>query len=235
MEHRLTRNHYLYLLLALGLQLIATPFIEKTAGKEIVGPLLSTITLVAAIYAAGFGRRQLAIALALAGFATVGIWYVVWIEPQYILAMVSLIAHLAFNLFVVALILISLFRARHVTSNTIYGAVSVYMLLCFSFAILYIFFEVFSPGSFFVDHGRDIDGRLDFPDLLYFSITTQTTLGYGDVSPVSPHARSATSVQTIIGVFYLAILISRFVSMFVTRSLEAARPELKPSNGPGHE
>ena len=76
MEHRITQNHYLYLLLALGLQLIATPFIEKTAGKEIVGPLLSTITLVAAIYAAGFGRKQLAIALGLAGFATFGIWYV---------------------------------------------------------------------------------------------------------------------------------------------------------------
>ena len=235
MEYRLTRNHYLYLLLALGLQLIATPFIEKAAGKEIVGPLLSTITLVAAIYAAGFGRRQLAIALALAGFATVGIWYVVWIEPHYILAMVSLIAHLAFNLFVVALILISLFRAGHVTSNTIYGAVSAYMLLCFSFAILYIFLEAFWPGSFFVDHGRDIDGRLDFPDLLYFSITTQTTLGYGDMTPISPHARSATSLQSILGVFYIAILISRFVSMFVARSLEAARAELKPSNGPDHE
>ena len=95
MEHRITRNHYLYLLLALGLQLVATPFLAKAGGKEIIGGSLSTVTLVAAIYAAGFGRKQLAIALGLAGFATLGIWYVVWVEPHYVLAMISVISHLA--------------------------------------------------------------------------------------------------------------------------------------------
>jgi hypothetical protein len=214
------------LLLALTLQLIATPFLDRVVGKDIFSGVLSTVVLGAAIYASGFSRKQLGAALVLATLATVGIWYVIWIEPNYVVAGLSVIGNLAFNVFVVVLILAKLFRTRDVTANTIYGSISVYMLLCFSFAILYIFMETFSPGSFFLDLSRDIDNRLDYPDLLYFSFTTQTTLGFGDVTPVSPHARSATSVQVIIGVFYLAVLISRFVSMFVARSLESVPREL---------
>jgi len=58
------------------------------------------------------GKKQLVFALGLGGFAFGGLWYVVFIEAHYYLAMVSLISQLAFNAYVIALILISLFRAN---------------------------------------------------------------------------------------------------------------------------
>ena len=78
--------------------------------------VLSSLTIFAAIYAADVGKKQLFVALGLAGFAFCGIWYVVFIEPRYYLAMISVISQIAFNLYVIALILISLFRAKQLTS-----------------------------------------------------------------------------------------------------------------------
>ncbi len=180
--------------------------------------VLSSLTIFAAIYAADVGKKQLFVALGLAGFAFCGIWYVVFIEPRYYLAMISVISQLAFNVYVIALIIVSLFRTKRVTSNTIYGAAAVYLLIGFSFAILYIFIESFWSGSFYIDAAHNPDGQLDFTDFVYFSFTTLTTLGYGDITPISSHARSTTSLQAILGVLYIAILISRFVSVYIAQS-----------------
>lgn len=194
------------------MQLIAYPFAEAGTGKDLTILVLSSLTLIAAIYAAGVGKKQLGFALLLGGLAFCGIWYVVFIELRYYLAMISVISQIAFNLYVIALILISLFRAKQVTTNTIYGAASVYLLVGFSFAMLYLFMESFWQGSFYIDAAHHPNGQLDLPYFVYFSFTTLTTLGYGDITPVSAHARSATSLQAILGVLYVAILISTFPS-----------------------
>ncbi len=212
------KDRYLYLLVALCVQLIADPFLGRTAAMEVARAVLSTLTLVAAVYVAGVGRKQLAIVAGLGTVALSGIWYVVFVEPAYALAIISVAAHLAFDVVVIWLVLASLFRARTVTKNTIYGAVSAYMLLGFSFAVLYTFMETFWPGSIFIDPIRQPHGSLVFSDVVYFSFAVQTTLGFGDVTPVSPHVRSFAVLQAVVGVFYIAILIARFISMYVVHS-----------------
>jgi hypothetical protein len=218
MTHGHDRDRYLYLLLALCLQLIADPFLGRSDEADVVRAALSTLTLAAAVYVAGVGSRRLAVVLGLGGFALLGIWYVNIVEPDYALAMISVVSLLAFNLLVIWLLLASLFRARTVTTNTIYGAIAAYMLLGFSFAVLYTFMESFWPGSILVDPMRQPGGDLVASDIVYFSFAVQTTLGFGDVTPVAPHARSFAALQAIMGVFYIAILIARFISMYVAQS-----------------
>ncbi len=87
----------------------------------------------------------------------------------------------------------------------------------------------FGSGSFYIDAALSPDGRLDFSDFVYFSFTTLTTLGYGDITPVSSHARSATSLQAILGVLYIAMLISRFVSIYIAQSSRRIVAEFKLS------
>ena len=191
--NKLKQSHYLYLLIAILLQLLVYPFFEGTEHKSIILNILSTFVLVSAVYVIGSGRKQLFTAIALGGFAFVGIWYAVFVEPRYYLAVFSVICRIAFDIYVIALILVSLFKAKQVTSNTIYGAVSVYLLVGTMFSILYKFMETFIPGSFFIDETRSLD-------FVFFSFTTLTTLGYGDITPVSGYARTATSLQAVIGV-----------------------------------
>jgi hypothetical protein len=50
--------------------------------------------------------------------------------------------------------------------------------------------------------------------LIYYSLTTLTTTGYGDILPVSPWARSLANAEMVIGVLYLAILMARLVSLY---------------------
>jgi len=206
------QSYYLYLLIAILVQLLVYPIVERTEYKSIILNILSTVVLVTAVYVIGFGRKQLITAIGLGGFAFVGIWYVVFVEPRYYLAILSVICRISFDVYVISLILVSLFRAKQVTSNTIYGAVSVYLLIGTMFSILYKFMETLMPGSFFISETRSLD-------FVFFSFTTLTTLGYGDITPVSAYARTATSLQAIIGVLYTAILISRFVGIYIAQHL----------------
>jgi hypothetical protein len=206
------QRHYLYLLIAILVQLLVYPFLEGVEYKGVILNILSTFVLVTAVYVIGFGRKQLITAIGLGGFAFAGIWYVLFIEPRYYLAILSVTCRISFDVYVISLILISLFRAKQVTSNTIYGAVSVYLLIGTMFSIFYNIIETLMPGSFFIGETRSLD-------FVFFSFTTLTTLGYGDITPVSAYARTATSLQAIIGVLYTAILISRFVGIYIAQHL----------------
>ena len=207
------QSHYLYLLIAILLQLLVYPFFEGTEYKSITINILSTFVLIMAIYVIGIDKKQLITAIGLGGFAFAGIWYIVFVEPHYYLAVLSVLCRIVFDVYIISLILTSLFRAKQVTSNTIYGAVVVYLLIGIVFSVLYRFMETLMPGSFFIDETRSLD-------FVFFSFTTLTTLGYGDITPVSAYARTATSLQAIIGVLYTAILISRFVGMYIAQHLE---------------
>jgi Ion channel len=58
-------------------------------------------------------------------------------------------------------------------------------------------------------------GPDEFATMLYFSLTTLTTTGYGDIVPVDPFARSSANLESVIGQFYLAITIARLVTLEV--------------------
>jgi uncharacterized membrane protein len=64
------------------------------------------------------------------------------------------------------------------------------------------------PGSFI------FPDRNDFPGFLYFSLATLTTLGYGDITPVTTLARTSATLEAVTGVFYSAVLVARLVSMY---------------------
>ena len=98
MKSKFKQNHYFYLMIALVIQLTFYPFTESIATRGIFLNIFSTITLIAAIYAVGYGKKQMIAALGLGGFAFFGIWYVVFIEPRYYLAIISIICRISFNI-----------------------------------------------------------------------------------------------------------------------------------------
>jgi hypothetical protein len=103
---------------------------------------------------------------------------------------------------------------EYVTSDALYGAVSMLVLIALFFAAVYNFIEVVTPGAFtFVDH-RDTTST--WAQLRYFSFVTLTTLGYGDIAPVAQTARSIVSIEAVAGVLYPSIVIARLVSLYAT-------------------
>ena len=102
-----------------------------------------------------------------------------------------------------------------INANRLVGAVCVYLLLGVIWAMLYTLINVASPGSFggfspTEDLGWD-------SEWLYFSFVTMTTLGYGDILPVSATARSLAYMQAVVGQFYIAVLVAGLVGAYVSR------------------
>jgi hypothetical protein len=104
-----------------------------------------------------------------------------------------------------------IFTSATVTSDVLYGAVAVYFLLSFFFVPVYGMLEIASPGSF-VDN---VTGSpVQWQQLVYYSLITLSTAGYGDIIPVNPWARMLAGLEATVGVMYVAILMARLVSLY---------------------
>ena len=103
------------------------------------------------------------------------------------------------------------------TLDELFAAGSLYAMLAFVFAYLYSIVEYLWPGAFYINAGNNPDGIFSWFEMLYFSFTCLTSVGFGEITPVSDHARSLVMIQQLIGVLYLAIVISRLISMHSRR------------------
>jgi hypothetical protein len=112
-------------------------------------------------------------------------------------------------------VLLRTFSDGPVTVHRVLGAVVVYLLLGFMFALAYQTF--FLIGGDVAFKGLSDGSRKEF---MYFSLTTLTTAGYGDISPALPFSRSLANMEALIGQLYPAVLIARLVSMEVESSKE---------------
>jgi hypothetical protein len=104
------------------------------------------------------------------------------------------------------------FRAGTITAARLQGAIAVYLLLAVAFAELYWMLLQLRPEAFSFPHPVTTHGVVR-ANLFYFSVTTLTTLGYGDILPVTPEARSLATMEGLIGQLYPAVLIGRLVSL----------------------
>lgn len=113
-----------------------------------------------------------------------------------------------------------LFTCRAVTQFTIYAALCSYLMLALIWGLLYSTVDMLQPGSFSIalalnpgSHLTDAGLAVAFPSF-YFSIVTITTLGYGDITPVSGAARNLASAEALIGQMFIAITLARLVAIF---------------------
>jgi len=106
-----------------------------------------------------------------------------------------------------------MFRGGPITWSRIQGGVSAYLLIGMAWASAFQVIEQSRPGSFrFVIAPRDLDQLIS--KLTYFSFCTLTTVG-GEITPISPIARSLTIAEAAVGQLFPAILIGALVSMAV--------------------
>lgn len=127
-------------------------------------------------------------------------------------AIASLLSVLVFHSALAFMILLRVFREGAVTPARIYGGIAVYLLIGMIWANLYSIIELLHSGSFQLVESFSSPQDLKL-NMIYFSFTTLTTLGYGDITPLSPYARSFANLEALIGQLYPAILLARLVSL----------------------
>ena len=119
-------------------------------------------------------------------------------------------------------IMLDILRAERVSTDTLFAAACVYLVMGLWWGKLHLLLEWAMPGSY--ELGLPAGATADDVDqvLTYFSFVTLSTLGYGDVLPASPAARNLASLQALMGQLYVAILVARLVGLHM-RDREASR------------
>jgi hypothetical protein len=126
--------------------------------------------------------------------------------------------------YAIYVILLHIFGTRRVTFNTVCASLCIYVFLALIWAMAYSAIAQLDPGAFtYTVAGKELPPfRVDRGDTaaLYFSFSTLTTLGYGDIVPTSPISRLLTSVEAVTGQLYLAVLVARLVGLHIAGSME---------------
>ena len=199
------------LVLALLFLLLLYPYVEE---RELLLKALSTIVLLAGIYAVSPDKRFLLIACVL-GLPTLISDAVSLMQGHPFAEIVSHSGTVLFMGFTTVIILRhTLAEEAAITADTLYGAVCIYLLSGLTWTSLYALIEVVQPGSFYVSSVQNPDQIVNWSDLLYFSFATLTTLGYGDITPITSVTRSLALLEAVFGVLYSAILVARLVGLY---------------------
>ncbi len=212
------------LFVAILLLVVATPLLGAGPGGGYLFQLLLTVVFLGSLNAVSHKKRQKRVGLALALPAVVATWTANFLPGIDGLAWVDLVFTTAFLCFTSAHILGYVFRARRVTSEILFGALSVYLLIGVTFALVFTTVEARHPGSLSLPASTFAVGQADprpFATISYFSFVTMTTLGYGDIGPLTPATRSLVTLEALLGQLFLAVLMARLVALHILHETEA--------------
>jgi voltage-gated potassium channel len=210
---RFRRFSTVQLLIALAALLICAPFVEEVEGGHLILSVLFSLVLIAAVFAVADRKRTLIIALVLAVPAITARW-INHFRPDLVHPFVFLICALVLLAFVIGHLLHFILRAPVVTVEVLCASIAAYLMLGLMWTVAYWLVDQLTPGgafSFNTNRGaQSIDGFTGF----YFSFITLSTVGYGDITPVSRAARWLAAMEAMTGLLYVAVLIARLVSLY---------------------
>jgi hypothetical protein len=209
----LTRRRFMLLFFFLLFDLILYPYIDHPGFRYYAFRALGTVVILVSVYAISYRRSLLVFGLLLAMPAV--LHRILFFQAGAgTFPILNTILSLAFNVFVVVIIFRHIFAQDRPSSETIFGAICIYLLFGFSFASLYEMVISLQPGALYLDPATNLHTIPDRFDCLYYSFGAMTALGTSGITPVSNQMRSLTVIEAILGILYLAVLISRLVAAY---------------------
>jgi hypothetical protein len=201
----------------LGAQLIAVlayPFLEGSVGGRAVLGVVQLGVVVAAVAAVRLTPALTWVAALLGGPAMVLTVLEAWQPDSDAIVLASAAFHVPFYFYISFAMLRYLFHDDRVTRDELFATGAAFTVVAWGFAYAYAACQVIWPGSFI---GVDGSGDRTWFELLFLSFTSLTSVGLSDVLPVQGHARSFAMIEMIAGVFYVALVVARLVSLAVVR------------------
>jgi len=214
-------EQFTILLIAILCFLVIPPFFINYRSTGMLASLFLSMLLLSVLYVFP-RRREFVFACVLAVPTIAGRWFLTINQTEGLVVFV-VVCWIVFLGMTVTVILRQVLSATRVTNDTISGAICGYLLFGIMCAFLYAILELLYPGSFIVD-GKVLRPELrrfyyqrEISTLIYYSLVTLATVGYGDIVPLSLPARVLAALEAIAGQFYIAVLIARLVSIRYSR------------------
>ncbi len=209
------KHKYLYFLISIVLLMSLIPLLEGDKYSAALLNSLTTIIILTGVYAVSVTKQHIIIAC-ICGLPWVIINWSIFALKMVIPGSAVIGMGVLFFVYTTAVVFLHVIKGTKVTIETLYGAVSVYLLIGLTYTSIYGVLEIINPGSFNMLNSEEIIYPFKIYELFYFSYTTLTTLGYGDIRPISAIARSFAISEAIIGQLYLTILVARLVGLHIS-------------------
>ena len=222
---RIQPGQYTVLLFALITLLFIYPVFATLASGQFILDVMFTALLIIGAFATRRQMPRLFRQSVLVGVAGIAANWLAYLVHSDIITLISYFLLAAFFAFEAALILVSVLRGSEVSLDKLQGAICAYMLIGLMWGMLYCCVELVQPNSFHFVEGLQIENEVaarglpQFPSLIYLSFVTLTTLGFGDVTPVTPFSRMLCLMEAICGQFYLAIFVARLVGLHLAKEI----------------
>ena len=226
------KRRFLFLFIALLIPYLIHPLIETEVAGLFLLDISFSLVLVMGVFAVS-DRKHLAIsALALVLFAQILTWSG-RVVPIHVLILMGIAVNGIYLAYTASLLLRHVVHSRTPTANTIFASLCIYLLLGFIWAFIYSFLQDLNPNSFYFDpklFGTTPRGKHLFSELyyfIYFSFTTLTTLGFGDIVPASAWSRMLSSMEAVLGQLYLVVMVTYLIGLHINQRQMAAREDHK--------
>ncbi len=216
-QEKLARNN---IILLICLLIIILFFPILSIHKKLIRDLIFTAIIVSGSFSLDFRPRARRI-LIVSGAVTIFFTWLHHFLANDLIRLASFLSFFCFNVFIAVFMIRHIFRSKHVTGTIIINSINGYLLIGLLGAVLLAMAEIVQKHFFQIDTGAiNFAGATatGFHDFMYFSFVTLTTLGYGDITPVSSLAKSITLIIAVTGQLYLTILIAMLVGKFLSKS-----------------
>ena len=215
------RRKFVALFFFLLAYLVLYPYVQQGGLGYSVFRFFGIAVTLLSVYAVSFRRSFVFFALVLAIPALI---HRIALPQRDVsaLSILSVLLTFAFDVFIVVVIFRRVFVKEEPTTEAIFGALCIYLLVGFSFAGLYGMLATVQLRAFYLDPAVSVHSVPDRFDLIYYSFGTMTCVGAAGITPVSDQARSISVIESLLGVLYLAVLISRLMSAYQNRRATSA-------------
>jgi len=211
------------MLICLLSMLGVAPFVEGLVKLRVIMDLFMTVILISGINAVRTKKHTATIAIVL----TLPFLALTWTDHFVNIPLFSPVGDffgIACLGFITAVIFVHVLRQHEVNREVISGAIVVYFLIGILWSRIFSVLVFIQPDSLALAQELGLENRFT---LIYYSFVTLTTLGFGDVIPVSAQAKAFTIIEAIIGQIYLTVLVARLVGINIVQWLEK-RPGREP-------
>ena len=191
------------------------PYAETSGPGFYAFRTIGTLVILITVWAVTFNRHLLFLVVVLAIPSI--LQHFLFPHSHGVFPLVNRILSIAFDLLIIVIIARHIFRTDNPNAETIFGALCIYLLLGFTFASVYSAIFNHVQNAFYLTPALNLHPVPDRFDFIYFSFGTLTELGSPGITPVSPIARSVSLLEAIVGVLYMAVLISRLINAYHTR------------------
>ena len=222
------RWRYLVLLGSLLLVLVVQPVsFGYSTTPQLFDVFLMLVTLALLLSFCPYRNRRRLFALAVGiptGLLSLG-GHVLATQTETTVVLIGHCLAVVFYFWAAAMIVASLFRRHELSMDSVFGSICGYLLLGMAWGVLYSTLETVWPGSFAIGERLATQVQADHSRIhlfTYYSFITLTTVGYGDVTPLTAPARTCAWLEAITGQFYIAVLVAGMVGALLAKKSEAS-------------